>query len=88
MRRCLGCNALIPSGSRCAACQAAYRVPSAWSAAVKGRDGFCCTVPNCPTPFDRVQAHHRTPRSEGGTSTLTNGATLCHTHHREAHRGR
>jgi hypothetical protein len=91
VRRCLDCPRLIQSGSRCKACQRAYRTPYArttWPEQVKRRDGYRCRVPGCTTPHDRLQAHHIRRLADGGTSTLANGVTLCHRHHQQAHGGR
>lgn len=85
LRRCLGCQTMIRSGSRCKACARAYRVPTDWANAVKARDGYRCVI--CGSA-DRVQAHHTVPRSDGGGHTMTNGRTLCHRHHQEAHHSR
>lgn len=56
-----------------------------WPYRVKRRDGFRCTVAGCETPEDRLQAHHIVPLKAGGPSTLENGSTLCHEHHKAAH---
>ncbi len=88
MRRCLGCNVLIERDSRCALCRANYRpseVRNALPKAVKGRDGYACTVQGCTTPFDRVQAHHVIPVAVGGAHELDNMTTLCHRHHLGVH---
>ena len=87
MRRCLGCNILIASGSRCALCREAYR-PSAARTQLpqlaKERDGYRCR--QCGGT-DRLQAHHITPISMGGTHDLGNLITLCHGCHQARHRG-
>ena len=90
MRRCLDCPRLIARGSRCKECQRAYRPPAAvhqLPAATKARDGGRCRVPDCTTPYDRVEAHHLTPVAQGGAHRLENMATLCHGHHVAVHRG-
>lgn len=81
-RKCLDCPRLIASGSRCAACAAAYKVPKAWSVAVKRRDGYRCVI--CGSA-DRVQADHIVARSRGGSHEVSNGQTLCNRHHAEKH---
>lgn len=84
MRRCLDCPCLIARGSRCVPCARAYRPAAArhqLPAAVKARDGHCCTVPGCATPYDRVEVHHIRPVSQHGAHRLENMTTLCHTHH-------
>lgn len=58
----------------------------AWPALIKRRDGWRCRIAGCQTPKDRIQAHHIVPIKVGGGYELTNGITLCHEHHRIAHR--
>lgn len=87
MRRCLDCNRLISSGSRCSEHQRAYRSSYArhqWADAVKRRAGYRCE--QCGSR-DRVQADHVLPISQGGQDTPENGRALCHTCHRRVHGG-
>ncbi|MFC7551022.1 DUF222 domain-containing protein [Plantactinospora sp. GCM10030261] len=48
------------------------------------RDGGCA-FPGCDRPPRWCAAHHITPWSTGGTTTVTNGVLLCHRHHRTIH---
>ena len=48
------------------------------------RDGGC-TALGCETPPGRCHAHHDTPWSEGGTTTIATGRLLCPHHHRRIH---
>lgn len=96
-RRCLGCPAMIPTGSYCEDCrqQRERERPqrrsgysrNGWARAVKIRDGFRCRVRDCATPYDRVEAHHVRALALGGPDTVENGITLCHRHHLAAHEG-
>lgn len=99
MRRCLDCPRLVAVGSRCEQHRlqqerardrqrGARRVGwlhGPWARAVKDRDGWRCRVRGCETPTDRIEAHHIVALHEGGGYALTNGITLCHGHHLEAH---
>jgi 5-methylcytosine-specific restriction endonuclease McrA len=40
-----------------------------------------CVFPGCHQPPSVCQAHHRVPRSQGGTTALNNLALLCRFHH-------
>ncbi|HEY4463110.1 MAG TPA: HNH endonuclease signature motif containing protein, partial [Streptosporangiaceae bacterium] len=40
-----------------------------------------CVFPGCHQPPSVCQAHHRVPRSKGGTTSLGNLALLCRFHH-------
>ncbi|WP_034263521.1 HNH endonuclease [Actinospica robiniae] len=45
-----------------------------------------CTYAGCDRPFPwSLEAHHLTPYSEGGATTLTNLTSLCAEHHRTLH---
>ncbi|MFW6774341.1 DUF222 domain-containing protein [Nocardioides sp. CPCC 205120] len=48
------------------------------------RDG-ACTADGCDAPPQRCEAHHETPWSRGGHTTVDQGRLLCHRHHRAAH---
>jgi 5-methylcytosine-specific restriction endonuclease McrA len=87
MRRCLDCDRLLTTGSRCHEHQAAYRSSYSrheWAAQVKQRAGYRCE--QCGS-YDRVVADHVLPLSQGGADTLANGRALCQTCHREKHSG-
>jgi hypothetical protein len=45
-----------------------------------------CTVEGCSVPAAWCHAHHRTPWSRGGKTTVKNGTLLCPRHHRAIHR--
>jgi len=59
-----------------------------WRLDVLKRSNFCCEYPNCLTPHDRVQAHHKKPWAKypGVRFSVTNGIALCKTHHAMADR--
>ena len=46
-----------------------------------------CAFPGCNRPPPWCHAHHITPYSQGGPTTLTNGVLLCGHHHRLIHQG-
>ncbi|MEP6815594.1 MAG: DUF222 domain-containing protein [Marmoricola sp.] len=52
--------------------------------ALATRDGGC-TVTGCDWPPGMCQAHHNTPWSKGGHTSLENGRLLCPRHHSYAH---
>ena len=55
--------------------------PSLRRAVLARDDG--CTIDGCTSTY-RLQAHHITPRSQGGTHTAENLTTLCWYHHHVA----
>lgn len=88
--RCLSCDALIATGSRCPACSKRFtqkRGPSGWdrqraSAAIRERDGGCvhAHLGACDGP---LRVDHIKPLSEGGSDEAWNKRTLCLRHHRD-----
>ena len=50
------------------------------------RDGGCAH-PGCGRPVSWCDAHHITPWSRGGTTSLDNGVLLCRHHHTAIHHG-
>lgn len=90
-RRCLDCRRLIPSGSRCRACQRRYRPGVARSTLprlAKARDGYRCRICGHPgSPDNPLVVHHLVPLALGGSNALDNLMTLCQRHHRELHHG-
>jgi hypothetical protein len=46
-----------------------------------------CLIPGCQVPAEACQAHHLTPWSDGGETTLENMVLLCWTHHRQVDLG-
>ena len=48
------------------------------------RDGGC-TAENCDRPPGWCEAHHETPWSEGGRTSVDEGRLLCSWHHHRAH---
>ena len=48
------------------------------------RDGGC-TAAGCETPPGLCHAHHDTPWSQGGGTSVDNGRLLCPHHHRRVH---
>ncbi|MDF9716089.1 DUF222 domain-containing protein [Nocardioides sp. ChNu-153] len=44
-----------------------------------------CTAEGCDAPPQRCEAHHETPWSRGGRTSVDEGRLLCHRHHRVAH---
>ena len=53
--------------------------------AIAARDGGC-TFPNCPAPPGWCQTHHVRRRSDGGPTSVDNGALVCGYNHREHER--
>ena len=45
-----------------------------------------CSAEGCPVPAAWCHAHHRTPWSRGGKTTVKDGTLLCPRHHRAVHR--
>ncbi|MBL0219266.1 MAG: HNH endonuclease [Myxococcales bacterium] len=61
-------------------------IPEATRRKVFVRDKHRCVVPGCrSTRF--IEAHHITPRSEGGRHELRNLCLLCDAHHVQLHEG-
>lgn len=89
LRPCLRCGALTRDGSyyrrhRPSRFNKGKR-GSGWRASRFRRDVLAqtagrCAVPSCPTPYDRVEAHHL------GATDAEGGVPLCRTHHQEATR--
>lgn len=52
--------------------------------ALTKRDGGCCWK-GCDRPPAWCEAHHLAPYSEGGPTTVANGALFCFTHHHLLH---
>ncbi|MBL0219546.1 MAG: HNH endonuclease [Myxococcales bacterium] len=50
------------------------------------RDKHRCVVPGCRSTRFR-EAHHITPRSQGGRHALRNLCLLCDAHHLQLHEG-
>ena len=50
------------------------------------RDGGCAQ-PGCGRPVSWCDAHHITPWSSGGTTSIDNGVLLCRLHHTAIHHG-
>ncbi|MGB8020503.1 MAG: HNH endonuclease, partial [Candidatus Nanopelagicales bacterium] len=50
------------------------------------RDGGCI-IPGCQAPAENCQPHHLIPWSQGGRTDLSNLASLCWGHHRQADLG-
>ncbi|KRD07666.1 hypothetical protein ASE48_09420 [Mycobacterium sp. Root265] len=50
------------------------------------RDGGCA-YPGCGCPVSWCDAHHITPWSRGGTTSIDNGVLLCRLHHTAIHHG-
>ncbi len=50
------------------------------------RDGGCAH-PGCGRPVSWCDAHHITPWSSGGTTSIDNGVLLCRLHHTAIHHG-
>ncbi|MGW0158641.1 DUF222 domain-containing protein [Mycobacterium sp. NPDC003323] len=46
-----------------------------------------CAHPGCGRPVSWCDAHHITPWSHGGTTSLDNGVLLCRYHHTQIHHG-
>ncbi|MBB5513365.1 hypothetical protein HD598_002052 [Neomicrococcus aestuarii] len=44
-----------------------------------------CTAPGCTVPADGCEAHHVKEWSQGGPTTIDNGALVCHYHHQLVH---
>jgi hypothetical protein len=63
------------------------RWPSAIRRAITLRDGGC-TFPGCDRPPSWTDVHHCTPWSDGGDTSIDNGALLCRRHHSFIHRHR
>ncbi len=55
--------------------------------AMIARDGDTCAAPFCDRPAAWSDGHHLTPVSQGGTTTIANGALPCEGHHVQLHEG-
>lgn len=61
-----------------------YSFPAKTRTAIITRDRHC-TYPGCTAPPPWCDVHHLTPYSQGGPTTVANGALLCGRHHRHVH---
>lgn len=59
----------------------------AQSSAMIARDGDLCAWPYCDRPIRWSHGHHLEPHSEGGPTTIANGALPCAGHHVLLHEG-
>ena len=75
----------LAGGNPVAASSATRAIPPATRRFVQWRDG-ACVISGCRSRY-RLQPHHVTPRSEGGTHNPENLATLCWHHHHIAIHG-
>jgi len=55
--------------------------------AMIARDGDTCPAPYCDRPSAWSDGHHLVPRSQGGPTTIANGALPCEGHHLQLHEG-
>ena len=55
--------------------------------AMIARDGDTCCAPYCDRPSAWSDGHHLTPVSQGGPTTIANGALPCEGHHLQLHEG-
>jgi len=55
--------------------------------AMIARDGDTCPAPYCDRPSAWSDGHHLVPVSEGGKTTIANGALPCEGHHLQLHEG-
>ena len=55
--------------------------------AMVARDGDTCPAPYCDRPSAWSDGHHLVPRSQGGPTTIANGALPCEGHHVQLHEG-
>ncbi|MDQ0733589.1 HNH endonuclease signature motif containing protein [Arthrobacter agilis] len=46
-----------------------------------------CAFPDCSIPASWCEAHHLTPWSRGGSTSIDNGVLLCSHHHHTVHQG-
>lgn len=67
--------------------RAKQSIPPAMRRWVMRRDRSCCVVPGCKSSTF-LDAHHLTPREEGGDHDVDRLVTLCGAHHRAVHDGR
>ena len=92
-RPCLGCGALVPSGSRCPRCQSAWEARrgtttqrgygTAWqkmSARVVAEERACRVCGTTGTPDNPLTADHIVPKTAGGGDGRTNAQCLCRRH--------
>jgi hypothetical protein len=61
-----------------------YAFPAKIRTAIITRDRGC-TYPGCGAPAPWCDTHHLTPFSQGGATSINNGALLCGRHHRYVH---
>ena len=61
-----------------------YPFPDRIRRAIETRDQHC-TFPHCQAPATWCHVHHLVPFSEGGSTSVTNGALVCGRHHRQVH---
>ena len=78
MTRCLLCHRITSEPSYCKRCiPAANGMRPGWKrtrAAVLSRDGYRCVQCGATANLD---VDHITPRSQGGTDSMTNLRTMC-----------
>ena len=55
--------------------------------AMIARDGDTCPAPWCDRPSVWSDGHHLIPVSQGGKTTIANGALPCEGHHVQLHEG-
>ena len=92
-RHCLGCDVLIPSGSRCASCAAINDAKrgstsqrgygTAWqqlSRQVIREEGACRVCGHTGSKANPLTADHVTPKAQGGTDERSNLQCLCRAH--------
>ena len=83
-RRCLGCHALILSGSYCKGCNPRRGSTRSWRqirAGVLFRDAYICAV--CGAGAAEVD--HVVPLGRGGSDEPANLRSLCRACHHAAH---
>lgn len=88
LRPCLGCGALIASGSRCPACLSALSVGRQRTTPGRaGQAGFRkrvlraygkkCLYCGATPPVQQLQAHHVAAIADGGSDETSNGRPAC-----------
>jgi hypothetical protein len=77
-------NCAVDNAIPIRASQRVRLVPATLRRILVARDGGC-VFPGCDRPPAYTQAHHVTPWSEGGPTTLDNCVLLCSFHHHRVH---